>query len=214
MPLPLKPDETRLRVFHEGRKRRIFIGELKYLKAQDQYEFTYDKAYAYSKRAIPLSPELDLFKLRHLSAKGKLFLAFEDRIPSRTNPAYEDYCQSQGISVDEENPIILLGFIGRRGSSTFIFEPVYEKDFSIDDVIQLRKSLDITQHDFAKALAIPEISLKKLESGKSQDVNTLQRLKIYFEFSQVALWQLRQSGYQIHHSAQTKLRHYFESIKE
>lgn len=151
---PIKPDETRLSVYHEGRKRRIFVGELKYLKEQDQYTFTYDKIYAHSKRAIPLSPELDLFKLKHVSAQGKLFLAFQDRIPSRENPAYEDYCISQGISVDENNPIILLGFIGHRGPSSFIFEPVYDVDFSTEDIKTLRKTLNLSQHDFAKGIAV------------------------------------------------------------
>ena len=48
-----------------------------------------------------------------------------DRIPSKENPAYPDYCKSQGISVNETNPIILLIAIGKRGPSTFIFEPVF-----------------------------------------------------------------------------------------
>lgn len=207
----LKLDESRLLVFHEGRKRRIFIGELIYLKEKDQYEFTYNKSYAYSKRAIPIGPELDLFKMRHLSVKGKLFPSLMDRIPLKANPAYEDYCRSQGIAPDEKNLIILLGTIGKRGPSSFIFEPVYKSEFSIDSVTRMRVQLQITQHDLSEALDISEPTLQKIETGKSHDANTLKLLQIYFEFPQVALWQLKQTGNRVHYAVMEKLIKYFDS---
>ncbi|MCB1107049.1 MAG: hypothetical protein KDK76_03020, partial [Chlamydiia bacterium] len=51
-----------------------------------------------------------------------LFVPFLERIPSKNNPSYPEYCQSVGISVDEENVFVLLSTIGRRGPSSFIFE--------------------------------------------------------------------------------------------
>jgi hypothetical protein len=57
------------------------------------HELTYDQDYVLSKSAIPL--------------------------PSRKNPAYEDYCRSQGISKDEDNLSVLLGTIGKRGAFQF-----------------------------------------------------------------------------------------------
>ena len=75
----IKLDENRLHIFHEGRKRRTFVGELIYNAKSDRYELIYNKNYSLSKSAIPISPDLSLFKLHHLSKKGELFPAFIDR---------------------------------------------------------------------------------------------------------------------------------------
>lgn len=207
----IKSDENRLQIFHEGRKRRIFVGELLYNKEKNRYELIYDKNYAYSKNAIPISPDLSLFKLHHLSKKGKLFSAFIDRIPDKSNPAYKDYCKAQGIFPDEKNPIILLGAIGKRGPSSFIFEPVYYSEFDPTDIAKLRKQLHITQHDLATAFDISKPTLQRIESGASQDLNTLKRIQILFKFPEVALWQLKQTGCRVHKDILAKLIKYFES---
>lgn len=209
----IKLNPNRLLIFHEGRKRRLFVGELIYLNEKDRYELIYDKSYVKSKKAIPISPELDLFKTHHQSPKGKLFPSFIDRIPLRTNPAYKDYCSSQGISPDEKNPIILLGSIGKRGPSSFVFEPVYAKEFFAHDISEIRKELQITQHDLAEAFDINELTLQKIESGKSNDLNTLKLLQIYFAFPEVAIWQLKQTGGRIHNNVLSKLNNYFLSKK-
>ena len=206
-----KLNENRLLIFHEGRKRRIFVGELIYDKEKDIYEFFYDKKYAGSRQAIPIGADIDLFKLRHISQKGKLFASFIDRIPLISNHAYEDYCKSQGIAVNEQNPIILLGSIGKRGPSSFIYEPVYEKTYSNADLIKLREELHVTQHDLAKAFDFNRLTLLRIETGQSQDFNTLKRLQIYFEFPEVALWQLKQTGGRVHSNVLSKLVKFFES---
>ena len=154
---------------------------------------------------------MDLFKTSHLSGKGELFPSLNDRIPSKLNPAYKDYCRSQGISINEKNPIILLGFIGRRGPSSFIFEPVYKNEFSINDILNFRKRLEISQYDLAIALNLSEVTLQKIETGRSQDENILLRLQIYLEFPEVALWQLKQTVNQVHKDVSTKLIKYFQS---
>lgn len=208
---PIKADKNHLHIFHEGRKRRVFVGELIYNEEKDKYELIYDKQYARSKNAIPISPDLNLFKLHHQSAKGKLFPSFSDRIPERSNPAYKDYCKAQGISLNEKNPIILLGTIGKRGPSSFIFEPVYPNEFDPANIIQLRELLQITQHDLAQAFDISKATLQRIESGASQDMNTLKRIQILFKFPEVALWQLKQTGSYVHSSVLSKLVKYFES---
>jgi DNA-binding XRE family transcriptional regulator len=207
----IKPDEYRLRIFHESRKRRVFVGELIYHKEKDQYELVYDKNYVCSKNAIPISPDLNLFKLHHQSEKGKLFPAFTDRIPDKSNPAYSDYCKGAGISSDEKNPIILLGTIGKRGPSSFIFEPVYDDQFDSTDITALRKQLEITQHDLALALNISKTTLQRIEAGTSHDVDTLNYLQILFKFPDVALLQLKKTGNRVHSTVLTKLIKYFES---
>lgn len=211
MKYPNKPDENRLQIFHEGRKRRIFVGELIYNKEKDKYELIYDKQYARSKNAIPVSPDLNLFKLHHQSEKGKIFSSFLDRIPEKSNPAYKDYCKSQGIDLNEKNPIILLGTIGKRGPSSFVFEPVYPNEFDPTDITKLRESLQITQHDLAKAFDISKATLQRIESGASQDMNTLKRIQILLKFPDVALWQLKLTGGYVHSSVLAKLVKYFES---
>lgn len=208
----VKRNEERLHIFHEIRKRRVFVGELSYVKEKDQYELIYDKKYVGLKNAIAIGPGLDLFKTRHVSKKGELFPIFQDRIPSRMNPAYEDYCDSQGISVEEKNPIILLGTIGKKGPSSFIFEPIYENNFTTVDIKKLRESLEISQHDLALALDISKGTLQKIELGTSKDQNTIKLLRIFFEFPEVALWQLKQSGGRIHSSVLSKLINYFKQM--
>jgi DNA-binding XRE family transcriptional regulator len=125
--------------------------------------------------------------LRHRSEKGKLFPSFIDRIPDKSNPAYKDYCKAQGVSLNEKNPIILLGAIGKRGPSSFIFEPVYYSEFDPIEIKNLRKKLQITQHDIAEAFDINKRTLQRIEKGTSQDLNTLKRLQILLKFPNVAL---------------------------
>lgn len=204
-----KIDSAKLLIFHEARKRRIFVGELTYHKEKDQYEFSYDKKYLVLKNAIPVGPELSLFKKKHVTSENKLFPSFQDRIPSKANPAYEDYCKAQGISPSEKNPIILLGFIGRRGPSSFVFEPVYKRDFSNVDILRFRKQLRLTRHDLAEAFDFSLPTIQRIESGKSQDLNTIKRLQIYLEFPEVALWQLQQAGGRVHGDVHSRLLNYF-----
>ena len=85
-------DPDRLKIYHELTKRRLYVGELIFDRHNDVYKLIYDKNYMNSANAIPLGPDLDLFKMVHISQKGKLFPVFIDRIPERANPAYADYC--------------------------------------------------------------------------------------------------------------------------
>ncbi len=207
---PLKLDKTRLKIFHEGRKRRIFAGEIQYDAKKDKYVLMYDEDYTHLKSAIALGPTLDLLHLRHYSEKGKMFPIFLDRIPDRLNPAYQDYCDSQNISVDEKNPMVLLGSIGRRGPSTFIFEAVYRSEFTSTDITQFREHHDITQHDFAAVFDLSLATLQRIESGASVDLNTLKRIEILLTFPDVALWQLKQTGAEVHKDVLIKLKKYFQ----
>ena len=146
----------------EGRKRRAFVGVLTFVPAENLYRFEYDEKYFRSKGAIPLGPELNLAQKAHLSNPAALFPSLTDRIPDRANPAYADYCASQGISVDEQNPIILLGTIGRRGPSSFVFESVF---ISADEVLgkfkNFRQELDLSIYDLAQAFDISAYSTPK-----------------------------------------------------
>ena len=211
--MPLQRIDNRLLIYHEGRKRRLLVGELRYHQHLEQYELVYKQSYSLSPKAIPLGPELSLFQVSHLSEKGKLFPSMMDRLPSRDNPAYKDSCLSQGISVSEENAIVLLGTIGKRGPSSFVFEPVYEvPKIDGDQLAMFRKSLGMTQHDFADAFDFRQVTINRIESGQSRDQGTLARIKIYMEFPKVALWQLKQTGGQVHSSVLQKAANYLSNV--
>lgn len=92
--------------------------------------------------AIPLGSDLDLCTKNHFP-KNKLFSVFSHRIPERSNSAYEDYCRLQGISIEEVNLIILLGTIGSRGQSSFVFEKIFQSTISFADIIKIRKELEV-----------------------------------------------------------------------
>ena len=202
-------DKSQLHVFSESRKRRVFVGSLSWDSDKNVFHFKYDSKYTQSKTAIPIGKELDLFKKNHIS-KGNLFPSFADRIPSKENPAYEDYCRYQGISRDETNPIVLLISIGKRGPSTFIFEAVYRNDFSYKQVRVFRESLGISIHDFAAAFDFNPPTLQRMESGKKADLSTLRRAQIYLEFPKVAMWQLELNSGKIHTETFQKLWVFFE----
>jgi len=206
-------DPNRLQIFHELRKRRIYVGELIYDHNKDIYKLIYDQNYASSRNAIAIGPELNLFQIEHISSKGKLFASLLDRIPEKSNPAYIDYCRSEGISPDEKNKIILLGSIGKRGPSSFVFEPVYKTDFTTSDIIKLRKKLGISQNDLSIAFGIKKVTLQRIESGSSKENNTLKLLQIYFTYPNVAIWQLKQTGARVHSSALIRLLDYFHNKK-
>lgn len=200
-----------LNVFSEGRKRRVFVGTLTYDENKNCFEFRYDSKYAKSKTAIPIGKELDLFKKTHVS-KGKLFPSFADRIPSKENPAYVDYCRSQGIDVDEENPIKLLVSIGKRGPSTFIFEPIFHNEFSVNDIKKFRDELGISMNDMALAFDLNPPTLQRLEASGKADLATLRRIEIYLKFPKVAMWQLTLTTGRLHTDVFHGLWNYFEKM--
>ncbi len=75
----------------------------------------------------------------------------------------------------------------------------------------MREQLQITQHDLAKALDISQTTLQRIEAGVSNDLNTLKYIQILLKFPEVALWQLKQTGNQVHKDVSTKLIKYFQS---
>lgn len=202
---------NQLNVFSEGRKRRVFVGALTWDEVKNCFEFRYDSKYAKSKTAIPIGKELDLFKKTHTS-NGKLFPSFADRIPSKENPAYVDYCTSQGIDVDEKNPIKLLVSIGKRGPSTFIFEPIFQNEFSVGDIKKFRTELNLSINDMALAFDLNPPTLQRLESGGKTDLATLRRVQIYLKFPKVAMWQLTLTIGRLHTEVFHNLWNYFEKI--
>ena len=177
-------------IFLERRKTRLYVGQLK--KEADYYVFTYSDHYLHARNIIPLGPEFPLTKKEFKSKK--LFPSLEDRIPSTLNPAYPEYCQLLGIDPKETNPLILLSTIGKRGPSSFVFAPSYDRSFTVQQVIDFRISLGFTTREFSEIFEIPQASLNALERRRSSGKDLLKRLEIIVRFPAVALYFLLING--------------------
>ena len=182
-------------VYLERRKSRKLVGELTYNAKNKSYVFQYDKKYLQAK-LIPLGPELPLSRKPFVSQE--LFESFVDRLPSRENPAYKDYCFSAGIDVNEKDPFILLTTIGKRGPSSFVFEGRYVNVFNVDDLRAFRNELHLTTKEFALGFAISEKTLISIESGQSSGRDVMRRLELYIRFPMVALFEFQRNCAQIH----------------
>lgn len=170
-------------IYLEKRKTRLHVGVLKRVNAQ--LVFAYDDHYFKAKNIIPLGPEFPLTQKEFSSEK--LFPSLEDRIPSLQNPAYPEYCLAMGIDPQERDPIILLSTIGRKGPSSFIFYPIFERKITAQDVISFRESLGLTTREFSDVFEFSQSSLNALERNRILGNEILKRLEIILNFPKVAM---------------------------
>lgn len=170
-------------IFLEKRKTMLRVGILE--KQQGKIVFTYDDHYFVAKTVIPLGPEFPMTQKQFVS--DVLFPSLEDRIPSRQNPAYPEYCQFVGIDPGESDPFILLSTIGKRGPSSFIFSPHFDRQIKPEDVIAFRKALGLTTREFARVFEFSQASLNALERGRTSGKDIIKRLEILLNYSAVAL---------------------------
>jgi len=185
-------------IYLDRKKTRTYVGKLTMgiEKEKITFYFEYDLKYLKRKYAIPLGPELPLLAKHYKSTS--LFPSFQDRIPSRENPAYADYCKEAGILEQEQNPMILLSTIGKRGPSSFIFEPDLEEQFSADDLKKYRETLGLTIREFADLFKISAGHLQRIESKRFSGKDILKRIEMYVKFPFVALEEIKNSGKTIH----------------
>jgi HipA-like protein len=188
-------------VFLEGRKSKTYVGRL--TRDGDSFRFTYGDRYLYGDKAISLGPDLPL--TRKIHAATNLFPAFLDRIPSRGNPAYEEYCARFDISPDETDPFILLPTIARKGPSSFIFEPVFGSPFGREQLKEFRTALDLTLREFSAAFDVSPATIHSIESGKATGRDVLKRLEIYFVFPEVARFEIERNSPKLHSDTKEKL---------
>ena len=184
--------EPQVIVYLERRKTRQMVGRLTRKKDSGKFNFKYERSYLTTPSAIPVGEELLLGRQTYES--DTLFPTFTDRIPSRENPAYAEYCLATGVDVDEQDPLVLLGSIGRRGPSSFIYETVYETPFTSQGLKNFRHDLGLTTREFATCFDLTQSTLIKLENGHQSGTELLKRLRIYACFPIVAIDQLSRSG--------------------
>lgn len=190
-------------VYQEGPQKRKFVGELRYDLNTNQYVFTYSMTYLKDKKAIPLGPDLPLTQKTHVSSF--LFASFLDRIPDKQNPAYASYCEQFGIEVEEDNPLILLSTIGRRGPSSFVFEPVFTSSFSGSDLKAWREHLGLSTRDFADAFGLSQANLVRIENEKASGVSVLPMMEIFHEFPQAGALYVEKHAHKLHQDKKMQL---------
>lgn len=160
------------------------------------FHFEYDAGYLLSPQAIPLGPEMPLTRRNYQSKQ--LFRPFADRIPSRENPAFPEYCKSAGISLEEDNPLVLLSTIASRGPSSFLFKPIYHESFTGSDLKRFRNNLGLSAREFAMCFDFSQPGITRVETGKTGGREILKRVEIYALYPEVALDQLRRRAGYLH----------------
>ncbi|MBL6991577.1 MAG: HipA N-terminal domain-containing protein [Bacteriovoracaceae bacterium] len=199
-----------LRVYIEKRATRNSVGVL-YIN-KDHYMFEYSKEYAYSKSAIPVGPDLSLEKRTHKSKV--LFPSFQDRIPSKSNPAYKKYCKKFNIDENEKDQLLLLATIGKKGPSSFVFEIYNNKEYTSMDYLLFRKDLKMTIRDFSTVFSVPLSTVQSIEKNRSLGKEALKRIEIYDSFPKLAIRELNKNRPLIHSNKYKKILEILESRLE
>ncbi|MCH2535239.1 MAG: HipA N-terminal domain-containing protein [Bdellovibrionales bacterium] len=177
-------------VYLEFRKTKKYVGRLK--EEKNEFIFTYDNEYLRLDRSIPIGPDIPLTKKIHKSIS--MFSSFDDRIPSKNNPAYEEYCEKFDLNPNEKNKIILLATIGRRGPSSFVFEPVYKDLVTEGERAQFRKKLGLTIREFAAVFDLSTKTVVKIEKGNKVGRDTIKKIDTYILFPEVATLEVHLNG--------------------
>jgi len=168
--------------------------------------------YLRSPKAIPLGPEMPL--IRRIYESEQLFRPFSDRIPSRENPAFPEYCRSAGISTDEDDPLILLTTIASRGPSSFLFKPIYRENFTGSDLKRFRNNLRLSVREFAMCFDFSQPGVTRVETGKSDGRDILKRAEIYAVYQDIALDQLRRRAAFIHQKKLEQARNWLINSRD
>ncbi len=180
-------------IYLEFKKARRYVGKLEMLNSEYKfYVFTYDINYMNQPNSIEIGPDLSL--TRRVYKSKTLFKSIKDRIPSKGNPAYKEYCEDAGINPTEKDKIILLATIGRRGPSSFAFEPIYRELISQEDRSSFRKKLGLTIREFSSAFDFSTKTVQKIEKGESIARDSQKRFDTYIIFPEVATFDLIRLG--------------------
>ena len=195
-------------VYLEKRKTRQYAGRL--FKQGNRFVFEYDESYRICSNPIPLGPDLPLDRKTHTSLK--LFPSFKDRIPSRENPAYREYCRTAGIPFSEKDPFVLLLKLAKKGPSSFIFLPALkEEDFDGGDMRRLRQNLQLSVRDFASLFDISPATIYRVENGKTDGQRILRQVAGYAKDPRTALSKIRQTGSKINETKRRFAEVFFQS---
>ena len=203
----MKNDNVRaVDVYVESRRAREHAGRLERDTdpgGRHGFRFTYNDAYLQKSDAVSIGPELPLICQAYLS--GPQLTSFADRIPSKANPAYPEYCAATGISENESDPFVLLTTIGKRGPSCFVFEPVQEDRFGPEDAAEFRAGLGLSLREFGRLFDFSPFTIQKIESGKQTGRDVLKRMELYTRFPETAWFEMNRNRAKLHTNQWKKL---------
>jgi HipA-like protein len=188
-------------VFLERFQTRVYVGKLK--KVKKQFHFCYDPFYLRMENILSLGPEFPLTQQEFFSEK--LFPSFLDRLPDPENASYKDYCTAAKIPVTITDPLILLATVGKRGPSSFIFEPVYKNEFNFQKVEQFITGFDLSLQDFALLFDVSLSILQKIKAGKTSGREILKRLEICLSVPEALVYQIQKNRKWLHPKKLEKL---------
>ena len=195
-------------VYLEKRKTRQYVGRLQ--REKRKFIFQYDKFYLSGDKPIPIGPDLPL-QLKQLGSKN-LFPSFADRIPSKQNPAYKEYCWSVGINPLEKDSLVLLAKLGQKDPSSFVCVPVEESQkFSAEDLKLFRKSLKLSIREFSALFAVSSATVYRIENNKTSGKDTLKKIEIYYRSPQACLEQIKITGDKINESKRLFVESFLKS---
>ena len=190
-----------IHIYLELRSTRLFVGHLK--QDENKYELTYEARYLNHKKAIPLGPELPLTKMVFTSKD--IFPSFADRIPSRENPAYSEYCAHFGISPQTQNTLVLLATVGSVGPSSFVFEPDWGVSFTSHDLKAFRKELGLSTRDFAICFGISPATVVNIENGITSGSDVLKLIEVFCCFPEVAIFYIKKYASALHSKTKERM---------
>ena len=159
----MKPSNNfKVLIFSQARETRVLVGKL--YRENNLYHFKYNATYLRHPSAISLGPELPLGFETFVS--DTLFSPFQDRIPSKENPAYQEYCAEWHISPDEIDDLVLLTTIGHRGASSFLFRREFPSAFTGDTLKEFRTDLGLSVKDFALLVESEPATISRTENNQ------------------------------------------------
>ncbi|MFH1504299.1 MAG: hypothetical protein ABIH08_02785 [Candidatus Omnitrophota bacterium] len=100
--------------------------------------------------------------------------------------------------------MVLLSTIGRRGPSSFIFEPVYNRGFDGDACKRFRAKIGLTVREFAGVFDVSPYTITVIEQEGDSGKEALKRLEIYYRYPIVALDEIFIRGGVLHESKRVK----------
>lgn len=204
----LKPDK--INVYSQTQTKRVFVGIL--ARENKKYSFEYNNNYKKLKNALPLGPELPLWKGKISS--DTLFESFLERIPSKNNPAYKDYCREWGIDENENDFFVLLATIGGRGPSTFIFEPAFACEFGASELKSFRTRLGLTQAEFEIFFHISHMTLVRLEKDKLKNRFYMDYFSLFANVPEALRWLLKKRGQLLHDEKMAALEKMLQGVSK
>ena len=185
---------NKLLIYLEKRKTKVFVGTLE--RVGNEYIFSYDDKYYFSENPLQLGPQLSFKKQRYVSLK--LFNIFSDRIPSKQNAAYGEYCEQAGISLHENDKMILLAKLGSKGPSSFVIEREVKSEFCSKNLKEFRNKLSLSMRDFSELFDISLSAVQKIETDKMSGKEVLKRIEIYVKFPEVAKFEIIKNKSKVH----------------